>query len=348
MPTSTRLGAVGELAASRHGAFTRRQAAQLGASAQSVSRLRDRGVLLEPTPGVLCIAGMPTSWRRDVYVATLEGGDQRIAIASTAARLHRIDGFVDGPGIHIAGRRGAATRLPAVRFSQTGESYAPAHVTEVDGIRCSTLARTLCDIARYHPERYERAVDDFVRRGFSLNWLAHTAEQMTTRGPWRRVVEHDLIARRHGGRVRDSWFEQLVEQCLTSPALPAAVRQYEVRRADGTFVARVDLAIPALRMAIEADSRRFHTGLHAERIDQRRENALAEEGWLTTYVGWSDATKSPAQVRRTVERIAARRANDLGIDLSALLNAQEPTAGTSAFKKGAGSTRGKGRPGWPG
>lgn len=328
MPTSTPLGAVGELAASRHGTFTRRQAAHIGTSAQAISRLRDRGFLIEPTPGVLCIAGMPRTWRQHVYVATLEGGDNRVAVGATAARLHGIDGFLNENEAHVAARRGAATRLPRVRLSQTIDGYHPSHVTTIDGIRCTTHARTLCDIARYHPDHYERAVDDFVRRGHSLNWLAQTAERVAARGPWRRMVEHDLAVRRRGGRVRDSWFEKLVEQCLRSPSLPPAVRQYEVRRSDGTFVARVDLAIPALRMAIEAHSRQFHTGHRAEAIDQRRENELAGESWLTTYVGWSDATSSPARVRLTIERIAARRAADLGLDLRTLVNAPGPAAGT--------------------
>lgn len=340
MPTSTHLGAVGELAASRHGAFTRRQAAHIGATAQAVSRLRDRGVLVEPVPGVLYVAGMPRTWRRDVHMATLEGGDRRLAIASTAARLHGIDGFLDDRTIHVTGRRGAATGLPLVRLSQTIHGYPPNHLVTVDHIRCATHARTLCDIARYHPERYERAVDDFVRRGHSLNWLAQTADEVEARGPWRARVETDLVARRKGGRVRDSWFEKLVEQCVSSPALPPMVRQFEVTRADGTFVARVDLAIPSLRMAIEADSRRFHSGLRAQRFDQRRENELSAEGWLTSYVGWSDATASPTTVRRTIERIAERRAKDLGLDLPTLLNAAKPTAGTSAFKtSGTGANR---------
>jgi very-short-patch-repair endonuclease len=131
--------------------------------------------------------------------------------------------------------------------------------------------------------------------------------------------------------VPDSWFERLVEACVQSPLLPPVIRQHEVRRADGSFVARVDLAIPSLRLAIEANSRRWHTGPSAEAFDQRRENQLAEEGWHTTYVGWANVSASPATVRRTIERIAVRRAADLGLDLPSSMwvppNAQRPLAG---------------------
>ncbi|MBI4932317.1 MAG: type IV toxin-antitoxin system AbiEi family antitoxin domain-containing protein [Actinobacteria bacterium] len=327
MPVSTSLGAVGELAASRHGAVTRRQAAEHGLGRNAIARLIARGVLMEDVPGVLRIRGMPPSWEQSLYVATLEGGDQRLAIAASAARLHGIDGFTDD-ALRVAGRRGASSASPLVVVTQTIDQYDLTHdVFTIDGIRCTTLARTLCDIARWHPDRYERAVDDFVRRGFNLQWLVHTVDRFPARGPWRRRVADDLERRTIGGRVPDSWFERLVEACVRSPILPPVVRQHEVRREDGSFVARVDLAIPSLKMAIEAHSRRWHTGPRAEAFDQARENQLAEEGWHTTFVGWADAAGSHATVRRTVERIARRRAIDLGIELPAPPNAERPTAG---------------------
>jgi very-short-patch-repair endonuclease len=319
---------VGELAASRHGAISRRQAADNGIGRNAIARLIERGVLREPVPGVLLVVGAPTTWQRRVYTAVLERGDDRFAIGSTAARLHALDGFTGDDRVVVVGRRGERTAFADVALSQTREHYDTAtEVTEVDGIRCTTIARTLCDIARLHPERYERAVDDFVRRGFSLTWLEMTAAGVPTRGPWRERVTADLARRQSGGRVRDSWFERLVEACVRSPRLPPVERQFEVCRPNGELIGRVDLAIPSLRLAIEAHSRQFHTGPTREAFDQRRDNELAIEGWHTAYVGWSDATRTPATVRRTVERIAARRAKDLGIDLRTLVNPQRPALG---------------------
>lgn len=337
MPVSTSLGAVGEFAASRHGAVTRNQAARLGLGHQAVARLLDRKVLLEPVPGVLHIAGAPSTWERRLYTATLEcsshaQGEMRIAIAASAARLHLVDGFLTDTSVRVAARRGAATRAPDVTVTQTLHQYVldddefDSDLTIVHGIPCTTLARTLCDIARYHPQRYERAVDDFVRRGYSIDWLVRTADRVPMGGRWRRVLAADL-ERRRGGRLPDSWFERLVEACLHSPVLPSPVRQFEVRRGDGSLVGRVDLAFPHLRLAVEAHSRKFHTGPTREAFDQHREQELAAEGWLTTYVGWAEATGSPAAVRRSIERIAARRAADLGVALLPSPNAVRPAAG---------------------
>lgn len=327
MPASAEFGAVGEFAASRHGAVTRRQAAALGLGRNAIARLIRRGHLHEPVPGVLIVVGSEPTWHQSLYVATLEGGDERIAIAGSAAHLHRLDGCGLSDDLHVTGRRGARACLESVRLRQTLHHYPFDHVTTVRGIRVTTVARTLCDLARYEPGRYQQAADDFERRGHSLLWLEHTAAAIEVPGPWRRLVADDLRRRSQGGRVSDSWFERMLEECLRSPVLPPLHRQYVVRDDEGRFIARVDLAIPALRMAIEAHSRRFHTGLRAEVSDEARDLRLAEAGWLTSYIGWQSVNQSPKQVRTRLERTAARRAADLGLDLRGILNAHRPGPG---------------------
>jgi hypothetical protein len=47
-----------------------------------------------------------------------------------------------------------------------------------------------------------------------------------------------------------------------------------------------------------------------------------EEGWDVRYLGWEDATKTPAHLRRFVERLVVLRAADLRIDLEELLHAK--------------------------
>ncbi len=51
--------------------------------------------------------------------------------------------------------------------------------------------------------------------------------------------------------------------------LSAVVVQHNIHAADGSFLARVDLAIPSVRPGIEAHSRSFHAGTHQEIVDQR-------------------------------------------------------------------------------
>ena len=72
----------------------------------------------------------------------------------------------------------------------------------------------------------------------------------------------------------------------------------------------------AVRLAIEAHSREFHTGPDAEAVDERRESRAKLEGWLFEYVGWHHVTRTPAQVRRYIEQLVAQRAVDLHVDLT--------------------------------
>ncbi len=112
--------------------------------------------------------------------------------------------------------------------------------------------------------------------------------------------------------MRGSWFQKLVAECLDSPLIPGLVEEYEIRDEAGRFVARCDLAVPWVRLGIEAHSRRFHFGAAAEASDEDREHQLALAGWELRYVGWTAATRTPSDVRRMVEALVARRAADLG------------------------------------
>jgi len=92
------------------------------------------------------------------------------------------------------------------------------------------------------------------------------------------------------------------------------VPQYEIRDAAGRFVARCDLAVPIVRLGLEAHSRAYHTGPAAESADHRRDWKAAQVGWELAYLGWRDQ-EAPRTVRAEIEAIVARRAADLGIVL---------------------------------
>jgi hypothetical protein len=86
------MGAVAELAASQHGALTRRQAAALGLSPRQIRSLSALAMIDEPTPGVLRITASPVTWHQRLMIATLAGPGFWAGFRA-AAHLHRIDGF---------------------------------------------------------------------------------------------------------------------------------------------------------------------------------------------------------------------------------------------------------------
>jgi hypothetical protein len=304
-------GAVAEFAATHHGVFSSSLAANCGMTAKQIGRLRERGVIERLANGVYRIAGSPQTWHQRTMAATCSG--RSIAVGECAAILHDIDG-AKCEDIVVAVDRGSRHAL-ADRAVQVLHTYPAVDVTVVDGIPCAGLARTICDLGWMAPHLLCRGFDDYQRRGFALAWVEQTAARLESFHPHGlHRVRTELDRRRHGGVAPESWFERLVEQLLLTAGIGLVIRQYEVRADDGRFVARVDLAIPEIRLAIEAHSRRFHTGPQREAFDQRRDNRLAEVGWETVYVGWAD--RSAAKVAQQIGAIARRRAADLGIRLA--------------------------------
>lgn len=261
---------------------------------------------------MLRFRGSPKNWRQRLMVATRTGGDHGVVSHRAAAALHGVDGW--RPGIvEVTVPRNSRVRHLDVRQHRTSRLDA-VDIVIIDGLRCTTLERTMVDLAAVVGGRQlERALDDYERRVPSLDALEACARRLHRPGQrgTKRVLR-EIDARRHRGMVRGSWFERLVEACLQSPLIPELVTQYELHTADGAFIGRFDLAIPAGRLLIEAHSRQFHTGDRQQRIDQRRDNLAALEGWDVRYIGWADKA-DPASVRRFIERIVARRLADLGL-----------------------------------
>lgn len=303
MSARSPFGAAGEFAASRHGALTRRQAAEFGLTPIVVRRLIREGHLLEPVPGVLTIGGSPPTWKQHLLVATLASNATGVAGHHAAAALHGVDGYPPGR-LSIVLDDHRRIRLPDLEVHRG--PLDPRDVTVVDGIRCTSIARTVCDLGSVDSEMMLRQAFDWAwRRGVSLRWLAETARRLDTNrrpGPRRVLTLVDEASRVR--RPTESPLEVGVEQALGS--IDGLVRQFVVRRRDGSFVARVDFAIPHLRIAIEAHSRRFHFGLDIEESDAAREASLQAEGWIVRYVT-DRQRRYPVDLRRSVLALIAAR-----------------------------------------
>ncbi len=316
MSTSAAFGAAGEFAASHHGVISRSQAARLGVDHRRVARLLRLGVVIEPLPGAIVFTASPDTWHRRLAIVLAASGDVAIASHRAAARVQGVDGFADAP-LEVVVPNGHRHRLPGAIVHQS-RTLCPSDIVEVAGIRCTGLARTLCDLGDVvEIDQVLRALDDVQRRRTSLRWLSETAARLDTprrAGP--RLLAALIAGRVAGYRVPESWFERLLERCLTIPELAGLERQVELTDESGRCVARVDLAVPALRLAFEAHSRRHHFGQVAEGYDEDRDIAAAKIGWEIIYLGFA-ATRSPLEVGADMAAIARRRATDLGSALPA-------------------------------
>lgn len=307
-------GAVAELGASQHGAFTRPQATRIGLSPRDIRRLLDLRLLVEPVPGVLVFAGAPATVKQELWIATHACGGGFIAGFDAAAWLHGIDGFDQPPLVELIGAPGRRHR--GIDGVVLHSGHVPKEdIVVIDGIPCTGLARTVCDIAtKLGSDRCLQAIDDFERRGYSLTWLTMTATRLDRPGQSGTRIVRRLLAERTG-RAPDSWFERLVERCVGIPGLPPWTRQHRVFDDFGTEIGRIDLACVALRLGVEAHSKRHHFGAGKGKDDQERDDEMAAEGWNLRYVGWYWSTRTPEQVAARIAKVAHRRAQELGVVL---------------------------------
>jgi hypothetical protein len=285
--------------------LTRRQAAHLGIHRNQLGRLLAAGVLSEPVPGVLVMAAVAPSWEQRLTVAHCAGGDHAMASHRSAARLHRLDGFREMNVIELTATRRLKVDSAVCHITTALD---PSDLMVIDGIRCTGLARTLTDLGAVVPvDLVERALDDARRRDVSLRWISETARRLLAPGRGGPSTLLGLLDGIDGATtLRGSWFEKVVELMLVDPRIPELVRQFEVRNPDGHLVARPDLAVPDIRLAIEAHSREFHFGRAAECRDEDRDHALASVGWDTLYLGHR-STRRPAETVELVARVIAER-----------------------------------------
>lgn len=309
MPDSA-IAAVAELAAHSHSVITRSQAADHLTTKRIATAVR-QGWLTEPYPGVLCVAGAVDSFEHRLLAATLALGGCGVASHRSAARLHMLDGCLGIDEIEVSVSRAHRWQFESRVRVHHVTPLEPRDVVIIDGIRATSMARTLCDLGSVdHPDRVAQALSDARRRGASLANIRATCARTHRPGQSGTAVLARLLdAITFEAGVPESWFEELLARCLEHPRIPALVPQHVISSSSGGFVARVDLAIPALRLGIEAHSRKFHFGADAQAADEQRDLRVAACGWDLLYLGWH-ATQTPEVVTAIVADIvdARRRA----------------------------------------
>ncbi len=180
-----------------------------------------------------------------------------------------------------------------------------ADLAMVDGIRVTSPARTAWDLARRLPVVDAVVALDALARvgGFApADLLARASAEPRCRGV-RRLVE--VVAQ--ADPRAESPPETRLRLLLRGGGLPVPEVQYQVRDEYGFVLARVDLAYPAIRLAIEYDGA-GHLDPRRTLRDRRRDLELADLGWDTMRLGADDLDTPPETVRRVSRRLEQRSA----------------------------------------
>lgn len=299
--------ALSVLASAQHGVFTRQQAGEIGYSKKSLDGLIMQGAIKPEDRGVLSFVAVPRSWRSALMSAVLAGGGSHASHRS-AACLHELDGFAEPQPIEVTVARG---RYPARDDIIVHRWTVPDQndYTRIDGIPVSSVASTLARLGAVVPShRVEQALDDALRRGYSLKWIEQTAERLHRPGPTGTGVLLRLLrdpARQQ--TVADSVFERMTARILDAANIAPPTLQHPIRLPDGRTV-RIDIAWPDVKWGIECHSRRYHFGQARSAADHDRDHQLAMAGWHVTYLTWHQAQDRDYVVELARTMLAQRAA----------------------------------------
>lgn len=199
------------------------------------------------------------------------------------------------PGAHIKGVQGVTTHRTVVDESD---------LIHRRGMLLTTPVRLAWDVA---------ALADFNRAVTFLDALANAGvldlrkleDRVSERsGMWRVRRVRDAV--QHADARSESPPESELRLLIVKSGLPHPEVQFEIHD-DGSFVARVDLAWPHLRVAVEYDGAHHADALQMRR-DRRRLNALVNAGWTVIHATAQDMREPDvllAQIRAALARNAA-------------------------------------------
>lgn len=166
----------------------------------------------------------------------------------------------------------------------------------VDGLACTSLARTLCDVAAAGAgiDALERFALDLERRrpGLSLEARALLARHRGAPGRARLRAALDRLP--PGAAALESPLEVQGVATLRRLGLPPPQLQHEVRDHLGAIVKRMDAAWPLWRLAVEFDGAAYHDPTGQRRADAVSRQRLADLGWEVVVVREADLDEPEA------------------------------------------------------
>jgi uncharacterized protein DUF559 len=300
------------LAGKQFGAFSRQQAFELGASERFVQRRLEQHYWTRVVPAVFVLTSSDGTWKRQCKIAELSVDDSAIAGLSAAA-MHELTGFRPGRVEVVAPVNSCCTHPFA-----TVHRYAGARLTTVEGIRVTTVAQSLFDVSsRVSPWRLERAMDDaLLARRVALGDLDERLEfyEGSRRPGLPRIRPLVLERRAEGWTPPESELESLLLSVLgaiadAGPIIRQAAVPWRTARPG-----RVDALLPAHRLIIEADGRRWHARVNDFDRDAWRDNEATAHGYGVLHFTWVHLNHLGADVVDVIRRTITRRATPSGTD----------------------------------
>jgi predicted transcriptional regulator of viral defense system len=277
-----------QLAATQHGIVAMHHLESLGIDDKAREHLLAIGALARERYGAYRVVGAPASWKGALLAACWAGGTRALASHRSAAAVRELPG--SEPAIQELlcprWRRGRHEML----IVHESKALDDADMTIVDGIPVTSVERTILDLgAVCSPLIVERAMEDALRSELtSFDALQATMARLGRRGRNGAGVLRAILEEREADqKLTDTDREKMMLQIFRKHGLPDPVPQFVIRH-NNRFVARVDAALPELRIAFEYESYQWHTSKKALDRDTARRRTLMALNWWPIGVTSAD------------------------------------------------------------
>jgi len=220
--------------------------------------------------------------------AVLACGPRAAASHRTAAAVLGLLAAPAGPIEVTVSRPGR--RRPGV-IVHSSRNLTGDDLTSVDGVPCTTVARTLVDIAGVLTERrLARALEQaMILLVFDIRAveaaLARAAGRAGTRKLRRLIEGLDDAAPRGRTELERRFLELVREQRLPEPVVNGLVCGYEV-----------DFHWPRDRLIVETDGRETHDTPAGFERDHQRDLGLEFSGWHVIRITWRQLEREPRRI----------------------------------------------------
>jgi len=301
--------AIAELFAGQQTVATVAQLEQAGLPARSARHRANTGRMHRVYPTVYSTtppALLPGKAR--YLAAVLACGPDAVLSHRSAAALHSILA-TSRAKIDVTTPRSAGRGLRGID-AHRATTLTPVDVTTVDGIPCTSVARTVLDLASLVTRRaVERAIDQSeMLEIFDLRAFDDVLERNPThRGApiVHSVLDEYQRIEAHFSTLTENDFEEGFLALCDAAGFPRPEVQQYLMLPGGESV-RADFLWRDLRIVVETDGRKFHKTYWTRERNAKNDLLLAEAGWHPIRLTWRMVFITPAETTKTFAGVLAR------------------------------------------
>jgi Transcriptional regulator, AbiEi antitoxin len=292
------------IAAQQYGLISRRQALDAGLTAKMIRHLLAEGHWARVAEGLYRMSGVKECWRGRLRGIVLRAGDGSVISHRAAAAVWGLEGFGPPRVVDVTVPRNRQPRLENVRVHRRDLRRTAVR----DGIPITPIPETILDLCALSGERTIplRALDDVRRRRLVSSFeLERCLTEQTGPGRAGSPLYRQILERRLGRTPPGTTFSGDVLDLLIDAGLPEPEAEVWVTLNGRRY--RIDLAYPALKIAIECIGKIGHLNEKAFEEDPVRSNGFALDGWLQLQVTYRRKEEKPEGVVAEVAAALAVR-----------------------------------------